>query len=243
MGATLASEAGARSALDQPLQRPGFQTALTGGESNGGHSEPCPCALRCRSSRPGTWRASTRRPADWDAACRDLESRLPALSAYRGRLGEGPAILAAFLDAYQAAGVEMGKIALYTRNASSVDSTDQAAAGRVGQANTLMSTLPRRKLRSSTPNSWPSASTGWTIGSRPRPSSAFMAHYVDRLRRRRAARPLERGRGGASRCCPIPSPAPSTSTARSTAAEMRFRPAVAADGDRAGSRAGQLSTA
>ena len=52
-------------------------------------------------------------PADWEAACAELTARLPALAAYRGRLAEGPATLLAFFDAYQDAGIMMGKIMTY----------------------------------------------------------------------------------------------------------------------------------
>ncbi len=167
-------------------------------------------------------------PADWEAACRDLEARLPGLNSYKGRLGEGPAVLAEFLEAYQAAGVEVGKIALYTRNASSVDSTDQAAAGRVGQANSLMSNFfaagafldpELMSIGFDRLEQW--------IGTTP--ELAFMAHYVDRLRRRQPhIRSNEVEELLARLSDPFSSPFNTYSTL--TAAEMRFRPAVAEGG-------------
>ncbi len=167
-------------------------------------------------------------PAAWEVAYRDLEARLPDLSAYRGRLAEGPAVLAEFLAAYQAAGVDMGKIALYTRNASSVDSTDQAATGRVGQSNSLMS----RFLAATSFLDPELMAIGfdrlgeWIAGT---PELAFMAHYVDRLRRRQPhIRSGEMEEALALLTDPFASPFNTYSTL--TAAEMPFRPAVSSDG-------------
>lgn len=124
-------------------------------------------------------------PADWEAACAELAAGLPALAAYRGRLAEGPATLLAFLDRFQAAGVRIGKINVYANNQSAVDSGDQAAAARAGQARTLMAnyaaavsffdpelmTIGLHRIE------------GWIAET---PDLAFFAHYADNLRRRQA---------------------------------------------------------
>jgi oligoendopeptidase F len=186
--------------------------------------------LRARVPVEQTWDLESvyATPADWEAACRDVESRLPALSAYRGRLSERPAVLAAFLEAYQAAGVEMGKIALYARNGASVDSTDQAATGRVGQSNSLMSSL----LAASSFLDPELMTIGfdrlgdWIAST---PELAFMAHYFDRLRRRQPhVRSDEVEEVLARLSDPFASPFNTYSTL--TAAEMVFRPAVSSDG-------------
>ncbi len=124
-------------------------------------------------------------PADWDAACADLKAQLPALAATRGRLAEGPATLAAFLEAFQAAGVLMGKINVYANNQSAVDSGDQAAAARAGQARTLMANFGAAAsffdpellaIGFERLDAWVAET----------PALAYFAHYVDRLRRRQA---------------------------------------------------------
>ena len=63
---------------------------------------------------------------------------MPALAAFSGRLTEGPATLLAFLEPLQAAGILAGKIIVYAFNGASVDTGDQTAAARAGQARTLM---------------------------------------------------------------------------------------------------------
>ncbi len=124
-------------------------------------------------------------PADWEAACAELAAGLPALAAYRGRLAEGPATLLAFLERFQAAGVLMGKIMVYANNKSAVDSGDQAAAARAGQARTLMANFAATGAFFD-----PELMAlgldrieGWITAA---PDLAFFAHYVDRLRRRQA---------------------------------------------------------
>jgi oligoendopeptidase F len=122
-------------------------------------------------------------PEAWEAALRDVEGRLPALSAYRGRLGEGPRVLAAFLDAYQAAAIEMGKVNLYASNGSAVDTGDQAAAARAGQARSLMARFAAAAafLDPELMSVGFDRLDEWIAST---PELAFMAHYVDRLRRR-----------------------------------------------------------
>lgn len=124
-------------------------------------------------------------PADWEAACAELTAELPALAAYRGRLAEGPATLLAYLERFQAAGVLMGKIMVYASNQSAVDSGDQPAAARAGQARTLMANFAAAgaffdpELMSLGFDKV----EGWIAET---PELAFFAHYVDRLRRRGA---------------------------------------------------------
>ena len=77
-------------------------------------------------------------PADWEAACQQLIAALPALSAYQGRLGSSPQTLLEFINRYQETATLMGKIGVYAHNAYAVDTLDQAAAARAGQARGLM---------------------------------------------------------------------------------------------------------
>ena len=77
-------------------------------------------------------------PADWEAACKELDGMLPALSAYQGRLAEGAQTLLEFLRLRDQAGILAGKIMTYAMNAASVDTGDQVAAARSGQSRSLL---------------------------------------------------------------------------------------------------------
>jgi oligoendopeptidase F len=76
-------------------------------------------------------------PADWDAACKTLSDLLPSLSACQGRLKEGPQVLLETIQKLEEAGTLMGKIFVYASNANAVDTSDQVAAARAGQARSV----------------------------------------------------------------------------------------------------------
>jgi oligoendopeptidase F len=122
-------------------------------------------------------------PDDWEAACRQLETELPALAAYQGRLREGPHTLLEAIEQLEAVETLLGKIFVYSSNASAVDTFDQAATARVGQARSLgaragaaraffdpeLMTIGFDQLKE------------WIQST---PALAFFAHYVDRLEKR-----------------------------------------------------------
>ncbi len=122
-------------------------------------------------------------PAEWDAACQRLDSLLPSLASYQGRLAESPQVLLAAIEKLEEAGILLGKINVYASNASSVDTFDQAATARAGQARSIgaragaamaffdpeLMTIGFDMLK------------GWIQST---PALAFFAHYVDRLERR-----------------------------------------------------------
>ncbi|PWB56310.1 MAG: oligoendopeptidase F [Anaerolineales bacterium] len=122
-------------------------------------------------------------PKDWEDACAQLASRLPDLSVYHGHLAENPLTLLQYVQAFQDAATLMGKISLYANNAYAVDSLDQEAAARNGQARSLMA-----KFGAATAFFDPEL---MQIGF-PRLRQwikedvrlAFLAHYVDRLEKR-----------------------------------------------------------
>ncbi len=122
-------------------------------------------------------------PEDWESACRDVEAGLPGLAAFRGRLGESPATLAAFLEAYQSTAVEMGKVNLYGSNGAAVNTGDQAAAARAGQARTLFARFSAA-VAFLDPELMAIGFDRLEEWIRTTPALAFMAHYMDRLRRR-----------------------------------------------------------
>jgi oligoendopeptidase F len=124
-------------------------------------------------------------PADWEAACQQLQGLLPRLSAFQGRLKEGPPVLLECLQIGQEAGILMGKIGTYAYCTYAVDTLDQPAVARAGQTNSLgarygaaiaffdpeLMAIGFDRLRQ------------WIQES---PDLAFLAHYVDRLEKRQA---------------------------------------------------------
>ena len=80
----------------------------------------------------------------------------------------------------------MGKISVYASNGAAVDTNDQAAAARAGQARSLMANFGAAVAFFDPGADGASASTGWTRWIAETPELAFFAHYVDRLQRRQA---------------------------------------------------------
>lgn len=167
-------------------------------------------------------------PADWEAACAELTAQLPALAAFRGRLAEGPATLLALLTPLQEAGVLLGKIMIYASNGASVDTGDQVAAARAGQARTLMANYAAAvafvdpelmAVGLAQVDAWIAAT----------PELAFFSHYVDRLRLRQ-----DHVRSGEVEevlaLTGDPFSGPYNIYGMLNNADMVFRPAVAADG-------------
>ncbi|MER2600092.1 MAG: oligoendopeptidase F [Caldilineales bacterium] len=124
-------------------------------------------------------------PAAWDAACTELNERLPVLTAFRGRLAEGPAALLSFVSAYQDSAILLGKILSYAQNGASVDTGDQAAAARTGQSRTLAANFAAATaffdpellaIGLDAVDDWIAAV----------PELHFLAHYLQRLRLRQA---------------------------------------------------------
>ncbi len=122
-------------------------------------------------------------PADWEAACQQLESMLPSLSVYQGRLGESPRVLLEAIEKLEEISALAGKIFVYASNASSVDSYDQAATARAGQARSLAARAQAAAAFFDPELMAVGFDTlkAWTADN---PDLAFFSHYVDRLERR-----------------------------------------------------------
>lgn len=77
-----------------------------------------------------TWDVHSIFPSDqdWEAAVRSLTARLPELAAFRGRLGEGPAVIADCIELVEELAETVGKIYMYGVLRFTVDTSDQAAA-------------------------------------------------------------------------------------------------------------------
>ncbi len=74
-------------------------------------------------------------PEAWEAEMAAVEAAVSGVTAFKGRLGEGPAVLLACLEAEEALQARLIRVATYARLRLSADGTcpaNQAAAGRVG---------------------------------------------------------------------------------------------------------------
>ncbi|MFH2103475.1 MAG: oligoendopeptidase F [Chloroflexota bacterium] len=167
-------------------------------------------------------------PADWDAACTELTGLLPSLSAYQGRIQEGSKTLLEYIEKASAAGILMGKIMVYASNAYAVDTGDQAAAARAGQARGLGARFAAATsffdpelvaIGFPTLRQWV----------KDTPELAFFAHYLDDLEKTRLhVRSAEVEEVLALTGDPFSGPFSVYSALNS--ADMIFKPAVAADG-------------
>ncbi|HEX4213559.1 MAG TPA: oligoendopeptidase F [Candidatus Dormibacteraeota bacterium] len=101
-----------------------------------------PTTLPTRSEVPRaeTWDLESLFPDDdaWEAARAALEREsLPAVEAFRGRLAEGPAVLASYLAAEESLELAFGRIGLYAIMRANVDSGDESAAALQARAQAL----------------------------------------------------------------------------------------------------------
>ncbi|HZU13936.1 MAG TPA: oligoendopeptidase F [Chloroflexota bacterium] len=87
-----------------------------------------------------TWDTSSIFPttADWEEAVRQIEGELPHLESFAGRLGEGPDVLAAWLELHQDVFRRLGQVFLYANSEYNVNTLDEAAKARQEQAQGLM---------------------------------------------------------------------------------------------------------
>jgi oligoendopeptidase F len=144
-------------------------------------------ALPIRSDIPlqETWALESifATPAEWESACQHLDDLLPSLAASQGRLGESAQVLLAAIEKLEEVGALVGKINVYASNASSVDTFDQAATARAGQARSLGARAGAAMAFFDPELMSVGFSTlkGWIQST---PALAFFAHYVDRLEKR-----------------------------------------------------------
>jgi oligoendopeptidase F len=74
----------------------------------------------------------------WQTALTETQAMLPELTAFQGRLAEGPATLLACQQTAEKIFRQAMKVMVYGMLGSSVDSGDQEALGRAGQGRSLM---------------------------------------------------------------------------------------------------------
>ncbi len=122
-------------------------------------------------------------PAEWDAACQTLEDLLPSLAAYQGHLKESPQALLEAIEKIEEVGALLGKISVYANNASSVDTFDQAATARAGQARSL-GAKAGAAMAFFDPELMSVGFETLKVWMKDHPRLAFFAQYVDRLEKR-----------------------------------------------------------
>lgn len=76
-------------------------------------------------------------PDEWETAVSHYQQLLQAIAQYRGRLGEGPDVLADYLAASETISQAMGKLYVYASSNYSVETTNQEAAARNDRARGL----------------------------------------------------------------------------------------------------------
>ncbi|MCK4583100.1 oligoendopeptidase F [Candidatus Bathyarchaeota archaeon] len=166
----------------------------------------------------------------WEAACEELTNILPKLSAYQGKIKEGPDKLLAYLELAQKAGIMAGKIRNYASNYYSVDTTNQRNAARLGQAQSLLS-----RLKAATAFFEPELMEigldvveEWIEST---PELAFFSHALDKLRRRQEhVRSSEVEEVLAMTSDPFSGP--STIYSSLNNADLSFEPAVSSKGNK-----------
>ena len=86
-----------------------------------------------------TWNAPSVFPTveDWEVEFKNISDSLSDLGKYQGHLSDGPATLADALDAFDDLTRRLGKVVIYAGMSHYVDTTDQEAVGRFGQAQGL----------------------------------------------------------------------------------------------------------
>ncbi len=119
---------------------------------------------------------------DWEAALREVETRLPKAAAFQGKLTESPETLINCLDYVEQTYRLASKVMVYGLLGSSTDTTNQEALARAGQGRAIMNqasaaasfiepellAIGFETLR------------GWMIAN---PQLAVFAHYFDSLKR------------------------------------------------------------
>lgn len=164
----------------------------------------------------------------WQAAFAEVAQGLPGVSEYAGRLGESARNLLATLSDVETLAREAGRVAVYAGLAHAVDATDQAAAERHDQAQTLLAQVGAASafvepellaLGQETLDLWMSQET----------KLAVYAHYfADLFRRRAHMRSTEVEE--VLQMVTDPFSGSSTTFSMLTNADLKFEPAVNSQG-------------
>ncbi len=121
----------------------------------------------------------------WEAEIRSVRERLEQVGRFRGHLGDGPQVLADWLEFAEGIQRSVGKIYIYASNLHAVDTADQEAAAKDSRVSTLYAqamaalSFAEPELLSiglETLRRWVNAE----------PRLAIYAHYLDELESRQA---------------------------------------------------------
>ena len=167
-------------------------------------------------------------PEAWDEACEELGTMLPKLAGYQGHLKEGAQVLLEYIPLYEDAARLAGKIFVYASNGYAVNTLDQAAAGRAGQARSLFARFGAAVAFSDPELVAIGFDTlrGWMTET---PELQFLAHYLDKLERQQ----IHVRSGEVEQVLAMvsdPLSVPYSIFNSLTAADMTFKPAVDSQG-------------
>ena len=146
-------------------------------------------AVPPRSKIPNelTWNRESVYPSDaaWEAELNDLQSCLPEMAKFQGRLGEGPAALAAALQAADQFMFRAHKALMYAHVSHEVDKLDQVRAGMPGKAQALFGQV-LAALAFMEPEILALGAPVLEAWAKAEPRLAVYAHFFDNLFRKQA---------------------------------------------------------
>jgi oligoendopeptidase F len=177
-----------------------------------------------------TWNAPSVFPSveAWEAELKSISDSLLAVQKFKGRLNDGPDLLADALSAVDDLNRRLGKVVVYAGLAHSVDTTDQAATGRNSQAQGL-NARTRAAIAFLDPELLGVGHETLRRWMRDEPRLAIYAHYFDNLFRKQAhvrSAEVEEVLGLVA----DPFSGPSSTAGMLTNADFTFKPAVSSDG-------------
>ena len=190
-----------------------------------------PLPARSQVDKRFTWDSESVFPdeAGWEQAVETLTARLPDLAEFKGHLGDSSEALADWFDANESAHRLMGKLMVYTTMSYSVDTGDQDALARADRARSLAA-----QLGAATSFALPEMIAigipklrKWLASS---PRLSHLGHYFDRIeklqKRIRSAEVEEL-------LTQVSDPLATALSVHGVLAnaDLRFAPAVGADGD------------
>lgn len=167
-------------------------------------------------------------PADWEAACAEINALLPGMQKFEGRLAQGPATLADYFEATAVLIRKVMTVMFYATMSASVDSNDTQALAMSGKAQGIMG----RALASAAFGEPELLAIGQETLLRwvdQEPRLSIYRHYFDDLFRRQKhvrSAEIEQVMGLVA----DPFAAVENTFEILTSSEMKFAPAVSSDG-------------
>lgn len=121
----------------------------------------------------------------WEAEIRSVRERLGQVDRFRGHLGDGPEVLADWLDFSERTQRSLGKIYVYASNLHAVDTADQEAAAKDSRVSSLYAQV-MAALSFSEPELLSIGLETLRRWVKEEPRLAIYAHYLDELEARQA---------------------------------------------------------